>query len=114
MGGWHRTGVEVTSPNETPRAGGESGQALGQAAQGSGGVPIPGGVQTPSGCGTWGHGLAAMVVLGWQLGLMTLDVFSNLNDSMSQQKARWTAEQHPRHAGTPTEQKFKKKKPRHR
>jgi len=28
-----------------------------EAAQGSGGVPIPGGVQTPSGCGPWGHGL---------------------------------------------------------
>ena len=63
-GGWHRTGVEVTSPDETPRAGGESGQALGQAAQGSGGVPIPGGVQTPSGCGPWGQGLAGMGVLG--------------------------------------------------
>jgi len=39
-------------------------QALGQAARGSGGVPIPGGVQTPWGCGTWGHGLAGMVGLG--------------------------------------------------
>jgi len=42
----------------------ESGQALAQAAQGSGRVPIPGGVQTPCGCGTWGHGLAGMVGLG--------------------------------------------------
>ena len=33
-------------------------------AQGSGGVPIPGGVQKPCGCGTWGHGLAGMGVLG--------------------------------------------------
>ena len=42
----------------------KSGQGLGQAAQGSGGVPIPGGVQTPCGCGTWGHGLAGLGVLG--------------------------------------------------
>ena len=42
----------------------KSGQALAQAAQGSGGVPIPGEVQTPCGCGTWGHGLAGVGVLG--------------------------------------------------
>jgi len=42
----------------------KSGQALAQAAQGSGGVPIPGGVQNPCGCGTWGPGLAATVGLG--------------------------------------------------
>jgi len=41
-----------------------SGQALDQAAQGSGGVPIPGGDQKPSKCGTWGHVLAGMGVLG--------------------------------------------------
>jgi len=29
-------------------------------------------------CGTSGHGLAGMVVLGWQLDLMILEVFSNL------------------------------------
>jgi len=32
-------------------------------AQGSGGVPVPGGIQTLCGCGTWGHGLAGMGVL---------------------------------------------------
>jgi len=42
----------------------KSGQALDQAAQGSGGVPIPGGVQKPCRCGTSGHGLAGMVGLG--------------------------------------------------
>jgi len=41
-----------------------SGQALDQAAQGSGGVPIPGGVQKMCRCGTSGHDLAGMVVLG--------------------------------------------------
>jgi len=30
--------------------------------------------------GTSGHGLAGMVVLGWRLGLMASEVFSNLND----------------------------------
>ena len=42
----------------------KSGQALDQAAQGSGGVPIPGGVQKPHGCGPWGHGLVGRVGLG--------------------------------------------------
>jgi len=42
----------------------KSGQALEQAAQGSSGVTIPGGVQKTCRCGTWGHGLAGMVVLG--------------------------------------------------
>ena len=32
--------------------------------------------------GTSGHGLAGIVVLGWQLDFMILEVFSNLNDSM--------------------------------
>jgi len=41
-----------------------SGQALDQAAQGSGGVPIPGGVQKRCGCGPSGHGLAGVVGLG--------------------------------------------------
>jgi len=42
----------------------KSGQALGQAAEGSGGVPFPGGVQKMCGCGTSGHGLAGIMVLG--------------------------------------------------
>jgi len=54
---------------------------LEQAAQGSGGVPISGGVQKTC-SGTSGHGSADMVVLGWWLDLMILEVFSNLNDSM--------------------------------
>ena len=33
-------------------------------------------------CGTSGHGLAGMVVLGWQLDLKFLEVFSNLNYSI--------------------------------
>jgi len=33
-------------------------------------------------CGTFGQGLVGMVVMGWRLDLMILEVFSNLNDSM--------------------------------
>ena len=40
------------------------GQTLAQAAQGGGGVPIPGGVQKTCRCGTWASGLVCMVVLG--------------------------------------------------
>ena len=60
----------------------KSGQALVEAAQGSGGVAIPGGVQKMCRYSTSGHGLAGMVVLGWWLDLMILEVFSNLNNSM--------------------------------
>ena len=60
----------------------KSGQALEQAAQESGGVTIPGDVKKTCRYGTSGHGLADMVVLGWQSDLMILEVFSNLNDSM--------------------------------
>jgi len=52
---------------------------LDQAAQGGGGVTIPGGVQKLCTSGTSGHGLADMVVLGWRLDLVILEVFSNLN-----------------------------------
>jgi len=45
---------------------------LQQAAQGSGGVTIPGGVQNTCRCGTLGHGLVGMVLLGWQLDFMIL------------------------------------------
>jgi len=55
---------------------------LEQAAQGSGGVPIPGGVQKTCRCGTWGHGLVGMVVLGGSWDLVILEVCSNLNDSV--------------------------------
>ena len=58
-----------------------------RAAQGSGGVTIPGGVQKRCGYGTSGHGLAGIVVMGWQLDLMILEVFSNLNDSVILWKA---------------------------
>ena len=60
----------------------ESGQTLEQAAQGSGGVTIPGGVQITCRCGTSGHGLAGLVVLGSRFELMILEAFSNLNDSV--------------------------------
>ena len=53
-----------------------------EAAQGDGGVPIPGGVQKTCRCGTLEYGLVSMVVLGGWLDLMILEVFSNLNDSM--------------------------------
>jgi len=39
---------------------------------------IPGGVQKTCRCGTSGYVLAGMVVLGWQLDFMILEVFSNL------------------------------------
>jgi len=55
---------------------------LEQAAQGSGGITIPGGVKKTCRCGTSGHGSAGMVVLGWRLEMMILEVFSNLNTSM--------------------------------
>jgi len=51
---------------------------LEQTVQGGGGVPIPGGVKKTCRCGTSGHGLVGLVVLGWQLDLMVLEVFSNL------------------------------------
>jgi len=40
-------------------------------------------VQKKCRCGTSGHGLAGMVVLGGWLDLMIIEVFSNLNDSMA-------------------------------
>ena len=48
---------------------------MAQAAQGNGGVFVPGGVQEPWRCGTWGHGQWAW---GGGLGL----IFSSLNDSV--------------------------------
>ena len=60
----------------------KSGQALEQAVQCSGGVPISGGVQKMRRCGTSAHGLVGLVVLGWRLDVMILEVFSNFNDSM--------------------------------
>jgi len=54
------------------------GQALEQAAQGGGGVPVPGGVQKTCRCGTSRCGLVGMVVLGGWLDSMVLEVFSNL------------------------------------
>lgn len=54
--------------------------ALAPAAQGSGGVTVPGSVQTTCGGGTWGHGLVVNVVVvpGWWLDFITLEGFSNL------------------------------------
>ena len=51
---------------------------LEQAAQGGGGVPIPGGVHRTCRCGTSGYGLVGKVVLGGWLDLMILEVLSNL------------------------------------
>ena len=39
-------------------------QALEQAARGGGGVTMPGGVSKKCRCGTLGHGLAGVVVMG--------------------------------------------------
>ena len=62
----------------------KSGQALEQTAQGGNWIPIPEGLQKMCRCGTLGHGLAGMVVLGWWLDLVILDIFPNLwfSDSM--------------------------------
>ena len=49
-----------------------------QAAQGSGGVPVPGDVEKTCGCGTSGYVLVGVVVLGGWLDLMILEVFSDL------------------------------------
>jgi len=54
---------------------------LAQAAQGGGGVTVPGGVQEPWRCGTEGHGQWAWLG-GLVLDLVILEVFSNLNESM--------------------------------
>jgi len=54
---------------------------LEQAAQGGGGVPIPGDGQKICRYDTSGHGLAAMVVLGGWLDLVILEVFSSPDDS---------------------------------
>jgi len=56
---------------------------LEQADQGSGGVTIPGGIQKACRCATSGHGLAGIMVLGWRLDFMILEVFSDLNDYMT-------------------------------
>ena len=49
--------------------------ALAQAAQGGGGLTVPGGAPELWRCGTEGHGLWA-----WWDELVTLEVFSNLYD----------------------------------
>jgi len=55
---------------------------IGTGCPGRCGVPIPGGVQKTCRCGTLGHGLADMVVVGGWLNSMILEVFSKPNDSM--------------------------------
>ena len=49
-----------------------------QASQGGGGATILEGVLKMCRCGTLGYGLVGMVVLGWWLDLMVLEVFSNV------------------------------------
>jgi len=66
---------------------------LGQAAQGSGGVPIPGGGQITCRYGTSRHDLAGMVGMGGQLDLMILEVFSNFSDSVKQIKGHKEGQQ---------------------
>ena len=57
----------------------------GTAAQGGGGVSIPGGVPELWRCGTEGRGQWAILVVGRQLDWMSLEVFSNFNDSVRSQ-----------------------------
>ena len=47
----------------------KSGKTLAQAAQGGGGVTVPGDVQETCGCGTEGHGLARTIGEGRMVGL---------------------------------------------
>jgi len=54
-----------------------------QAAQGSGEVTVPGGARKMCRCGTLGHGLTGMAVMGGCSDSMILEVFSNLNNAMS-------------------------------
>ena len=54
---------------------------MAQAAQGGGGVTVPGGVPEPCGCGTEGHGQWAWCD-GLLVGLGGLRGHSNINDSM--------------------------------
>ena len=55
---------------------------MAQAAQGGGGVTVPGGVKEPCGCGAEGHGPVDVVAMVWWLDWMMSVVFSNLYDSM--------------------------------
>jgi len=63
--GFLKSSPSVHRENQPPLAHScGNGQALEQAAQGSGWVTTPGGVQKMCRCGTLGRGLAGMVVLG--------------------------------------------------
>ena len=55
---------------------------MAQAAQGGGGVTVPGGVQEMWRCGTEGHSSLGRVGVDQQLDWMILAVLSNLSDSM--------------------------------
>lgn len=71
----------------------EGWSGIGTAAQGRGGITIPGNDQKACGCGTWGHGLVVglVVVMGGCLDLMISEIFSNLNDSMVCKVEPWEA-----------------------
>lgn len=53
----------------------------GIAKENSGGAAVPGGVREPWRCGTERCGLVGLVGMGQQLDTMTLEAFSNLDDS---------------------------------
>jgi len=59
-----------------------TGETLAQAAQGGGGVTIPGGVQEPCRCSTEGHGQWVWCD-GLMVGLADLSDLSYLNNSMN-------------------------------
>lgn len=55
---------------------------VGQAAQESGGITVPGNVDNTCECGTWGHGLVVnLAVPSQRLDLMIFKGFSNLNSN---------------------------------
>lgn len=61
----------------------QRGWSLAQAAQGSGGDAIPGGISKRCRWGTWGHGsVLASAVWGSQFDTMTLQLFPNLNNPL--------------------------------
>lgn len=55
-------------------------QTLQWAAQGGGGVTLPGSAQEMSGCGIWCHGLVGKVVIGQRLDLVTSEILYKPND----------------------------------
>ncbi|KAJ7411439.1 hypothetical protein BTVI_49930 [Pitangus sulphuratus] len=70
--------------HEESTRGSQSNQALEWAAQGSGGLSVPGDFEDETGCGTQCHSLVTTVVVDQRLDLMISEVLSNPADSTIQ------------------------------